>query len=378
MGVVVQIDSTRVEFSNFAFDEASKAFVSEAESSTGMSLYVQTPLSLDKSFEGKNFHVFFLSKKGLRESEIFQFFDGSRDRRIGWCIPVNALDSNDHDYANNLHFLRYAYVGIKCALNSIDNTFFYTSHNATTDMITSLSAILPESTALLIISVETLDQEFDIGMWLPELATLGYFQLTNIDPNNIQIERPIVSDKAVKAFPVSKLFANTDYLTLIYSRSLPFERNPVFQFFYLYQVVEQVMELIFRLEHTTFVSQLIEKQDDIGSTKDIIDAVRSNVSEKARLSRLVQKYCCCEKDCEDLIKMCNCLLGIIRKPNGNHLESTLYPIRNFLFHQHRDFPSTADEQLNEVVYSLLDLVPKILAKFRDPNSEIRLAPAAIY
>lgn len=374
MGVVVQVDLRTVEFSNFIFDETTKAFTSEAEHSTGMSLFVETPLSLDRSFENKRFQVFFLSKMGLRESEIFQFFDQSRVRRIGWCIPVNALDSVDHDYAENPHFLRYAYVGIKCALSLIENSFFSIPPNVTADLTTSLSAILPESTALLIISEETLDQEFDIGMWLPELANLGYFRLTAIDPNNIRVERPIVSTAEVKAFPISRSVDNSDYLTSIYTRVLPFERNPVFQFFYLYQVIELVMELIFRVEQTDFVDRLIAKKDDISSTKEILEQANSNVSEKRRLGRLVREYCCCEGECDDLVRACNSLLECIGKPTGTNLETTLYPVRNFLFHQHRDFPAAAEELLSELVCSLLALIPTILARFRDPNSERQLDP----
>jgi hypothetical protein len=368
MGIIAEIDARTVEFKNFTFDNASSIFISETDKLTGMSLPVKTALSLDTSFEGKEFHVYFLSKKGLRENDVFQLFDQSQARRIGWCIPVNALDSVDHDYASNAHLQKYAYVGIRNALNKIDRGIFTRPLRIDGDSPIGISDILPESTALLVISQETLDVEFDIARWLPGLASLGYFQLTAIDPENISIDRPRVGSKEVKISPVAKAINNLDYLTSIYSHTLPFEKKLVFQFFHLYQVIELLMELVFKHEHASLVEGLISAKEDLSATKEILDKASENTSEKRRMGLLVQKYCCCQDASTDLVAACNMLLRQLGKPEGENLQTTLYTIRNFLFHQYRNFPATAEQTLEDVMPSLGLFLAMLLANFKYPAS----------
>ncbi|WP_238598959.1 hypothetical protein, partial [Pseudomonas savastanoi] len=56
-------------------------------------ILLSTPLTLNCEFSNKEFEVFFLAKKDILENHIYQIYDDSRKARIGWCIPVNALDS---------------------------------------------------------------------------------------------------------------------------------------------------------------------------------------------------------------------------------------------------------------------------------------------
>lgn len=370
MGIIAEIEAKTLEFKNFTFDRSSLIFASEVNDPTEASILIRTPLELDTTFEdeGKKFHVFFLSKKGLRESEVFQLFDQPRNQRIGWCIPVNALDSVDHDYASHKHFRKYAYVGIRDALNKIDRSIFTRQLHIDGESPIGISDILPESTALLVISQETLDVEFEIARWLPGLASLGYFQLTAIDPENISIDSPRMGSKEVKISPVAITINNFDYLTSIYSHALPFEKKLVFQFFFLYQVIELLMELVFRHEQASLVDGLISAKEDLSATKEILSKANENTSERRRMGLLVQKYCCCEDASIDLVTACNMLLRQLGKAEGGNLQTTLYAIRNFLFHQHRDFPAAAEEMLEDVITSLGLFLPRLLADFKYPAS----------
>lgn len=366
MGIFAEVDGKKVEFHNFTFDSANSIFTSEIDKSTGVSLSVETSANLDTSFENKEFHVHFLSKKGLLESEIFQVFDKFRERRIGWCIPVNALNSSEHNFATDEHFQRYAYIGLKNALNSIGPGIFTNFPCIDKGNTPSISGILPESTALLIISQETLDREFIISMWLPALANLGYFQLTNIAPENICIQRPKISESQISLTPISQEIGSLDYITAIYSRTLPFEKKSVFQFFYLYQIIELMMELVFKTEQAKLVQDIISAQEDTNATKEILDKANQNASEKRRMGLLARNYCCCENDFGSLITACNNLLRELGKSEGSNLETALYPIRNFLFHQFRNFPTTAEPALEDLIVNFSAFLPILLANFRYP------------
>ena len=39
---------------------------------------------------------------------------------MGWIFPIQALLSDEHDYAENTFFLKYAYIAIYLLLNNID------------------------------------------------------------------------------------------------------------------------------------------------------------------------------------------------------------------------------------------------------------------
>lgn len=366
MSICINIGGKEVNFRNFAFDNASSTFKSELDVSTGLSLSIAMPISIDKAFDAKDFLVYFLTKKGLAESEIFQVFDKSRDRRIGWCIPVNALSSVEHDYASNIHFQRYAYAGLKSALNSLQPGIYLKRPLVGEDAPLYISEILPESTALLIISKETLFGDFEISRWIPALAALGYFQLASIDPENICVQRERVSVSQVHLMPTSEDIGDLEHLITIYSHAYPFEKKALFQFFYLYQIIELLMELVFKKEQSDLVKKIVSAQYDINATKELLDGAHGNTSEKRRMGLLARNYCHCESETGELVCVCNELLRLLNKEEGASLETTIYPIRNFLFHQFRSFPGSAEKALERVIISLSSFLPVLLANFRYP------------
>jgi hypothetical protein len=377
MGVFVDTGGKSVEFRNFCFDEESSTFKSEVDVNTGLSLSVRAPIVIDNAFEDKEFFVFLFSKANLVESEIFQVVDKTKNRRVGWCIPVNALNSNEHSHASNVHFWRYAYVAIKFILNSqsaINTKLRFFGDEAPVHIY----ELLPESTTIFVVSKETLDCDFEISRWIPALAALGYFQLTSIAPENIRVLRDRVQTPRLEVVPVSPEISELEQLTAIYSHAYPFEGNPLFQFFYLYQIVEHLMELVFKNEQASLVQRIISCQQDVNATKDLLDGAHKNTSEKQRIKLLVGTYCCCDGGLSEVIGVCNELLRQLGRDEGTTLDTTLYPIRNFLFHQFRNFPSSATEPLERVIVSLSSLLPTLLGNFKNsPVEELGIPLAQV-
>jgi hypothetical protein len=366
MGVYATVSGRELSFRAFTFDDNTCCFVSEPEADTGLTLSVAAPINVDRQFDSKEFFVHLFSKAELVESEIFQVVDHLRSKRIGWCIPVNALTSTDHDEAENVHFRRYAYAALKTCLNSFPAEIF-TKHPQLEDSIKiSISDILPDSTSVFIVSKETLEGDFDIAQWIPAFAALGYFQLTSIDPINIYVRHAKISDKQVRITPASREIADLSHIHGIYTRAYPFEAKPHFQFFYLYQIVEALLELVFRKEQANLVQKLIASKDDLNGTKDLLDGASTNISEKRRMGLLARTYCQCEGDISEFVSVCNELLRLLGKKEGSNMETTLYPIRNFLFHQYRNFPSNGESVLGRVIESLASLLPVLLSNFRPP------------
>lgn len=368
MPVSATVGGDTLEFNINNFDEVSSSFQLVDTSGRGIAFSVHYPLQADPHFVGKNFQVYFLSKVDLIENEIFEFMDASQtpSRRIGWCVPINALDSTEHAFADNPHFLRYAYIGVLTALNSLDSGFYYNKVNLDSSSKTRITDIFHESTALLIISEETLlNGKFEIDRWLPALAVHGYFRLTTSDPGLMLFKRESIKEPKVTFEPISGDVGNVEYISNIYSKILPYEAHPLLQFFYLYQVIELLMEIIFRTEQAAFVQKIIATQGDVNATKELLERGRDSYSsEKNRINLLISKYSHVESSLIDLRNSCNRLLEQVGRVEGNSINSYLYPVRNFLFHQFRDFPNTADPLLENVVSSLLNCLPEIFAKFK--------------
>lgn len=180
MSVTAIVGGEKLQFELDDFDLKNSTFDLRDTSNRGIKLSVYFPLQVDKSFDNKEFLVFFLAKNELHENEIFQVWEARHDRRVGWCIPINALDSREHDFSTDIHFLKYAYVGIKTAFRTLNEEIFFKRPNVDVSDQVRLTDIFHESTALLVISKETLEEDFDIGRWLPALSTFGYFLLERV------------------------------------------------------------------------------------------------------------------------------------------------------------------------------------------------------
>lgn len=374
MGVVCVIDGRKTEFGNFLFDETERCFISDQSvdgSGLDKKLIINSPLILNSAFEGKDFLVSFLYKKSLRESDVFQVMDKKRNCRIGWCLPINSLCSVEHDFFEDEHFLRYAYMGIKCALNSIETPFVQKGVIIDDQEAWLLSDIFDESIALLVISVETLDRNFDVSDWLPSLASNGYSLIDATNSGLISdadIEYMEVAGKYLDLYSVSEFIGNRVYLKAIYSHLLVFEKNPLVKFFYIYQILEFLIELVLSNEQIKIIDDLASVRNEPSKLKGKISKFGEISGEKYRFNLLICSYCSkCEggDELNSLIGACNRLLEKLNITGGPRFEDSLYPIRNYLFHQFRNFPDSEDakNELKNVVDCLIKFVPILLSAF---------------
>lgn len=330
---------------------------------------VRTPLKLDNDFKDKNFDVFFLAKKNIKENEVFQVFNQENRRRIGWLIPVNALSSDGHDYVDNPHFLKYAYVGIQHALIKLDDSYYSCLPEDSDEIM--LCDIFHESTALLIISKETLEggMPFDFDRALPCLFKYGYVKLGTVNPDDIKL---IIDIERVNKLNINFVSSEIDGYHIINEllhMSVAYEDNTVFKFFLIYQIIELLMEVVYKNEHDIIIDKIINIRGDISKTKDLLGNISESLSEKNRISLLIKEYSCIESSLSEIKGSCHLLLDAIGRPTNNvEFSNYFYPIRNFIFHQYRDFPVSARSLLNDVVYDLIELLPLMLSTFKRPTN----------
>lgn len=334
---------------------------------SGRTIDVDIPLKLDNSFKDKEFDIHFLVKKNVKESEIYQVYCRDWDRRIGWIIPAISLSSCLHDYSNNEHFLKYAYMGVRESLRKIDTNIFTYCISGEKEEV-RYSSIFHEETVLLVLSKETWasDFEFNIDRMSPSLIKHGYVALSSRNPEEIHYEAKVNISEKLYLEQVSDEVNGCSLIGELLNSSFSYETKAVFRFFYLYQIIELLIDCVYKNEQEALVDELVNAKGDSGKTKDVIDKIQKFMSEKKRLSLLVNNYSNVGSELNELKQLCNLLLDDLNRDRSDSFEGYFYKIRNFIFHQYRDFPSESEEKLDEVITEVVNLIPSLLNKFKLP------------
>lgn len=340
------------------------------KSDAGDEVAVKTPLLFDLSDKGKEYDIYFLAKKNIKESDIYQFYHGPSNKRIGWIIPVISLDSKDHEYAYNPHFLKYAYAGSVGALELLNDSVYSRAVYDGNDL--TFSDIFHEATVLLVISKETLVDgvDFDIEKAYPGLIGHGYVKLSSFNPEDITLQVDIDLDIRLNIEFVSNEIHSYSLINELLNFSLAYERKAVFKFFYLYQIIELLIDSVFKCEQQILVDKLLTVKEDSAKTKDVIEEISRFVSERKRMSLLFKNYCKIDSALAEIKRLCNQFLSKIGRDQCEELSDYLYSIRNFIFHQYRDYPSAEESLLNEIVVEMLYILPFILSSYKKPTSNV--------
>ncbi|MEE4333496.1 hypothetical protein V2J70_08365 [Pseudomonas alliivorans] len=329
---------------------------------------ITTPLSLDTEFRDMEFDVYFLIKKDIKESDIFQAID-SNGTRIGWCIPTNALGSDLHDYAGDIHFLRYAYKAIEGALKKLDDTLFKSDVNFNTSNQINFSDLFHPYTALLVVSrlnITTRGALFDFERALPSLVGYGYQPLTTKDPALLKHVGLNPIGQKLKITLTSHDIENHELINSILTSILAYENNPTFRFFYLYQIFELLIESILKIEQEDVIEQLYQAKLDPARSREILRELKDMIGEKDRIKLLIEKYSSCTNGLEDIREACKNFLSSVGSTSGTSFEDYFYPVRNFLVHRLRELPLAGTSHLSDIVLHTLNFLPKILFNFKKP------------
>ena len=368
MVVKINLDG---EIANYDYSEYSEGkFILNSKDKDD--IIVSTPLILDDSFKNKDFFVYLFAKKDIKESDIFEVhckYTRSSWARLGWLIPIISLDSNDHNFAENPHFLKYAYIGAYKSLELIGNSVY--SKKLQKDVTFSFSDIFHESSVAFVVSKELLVNfdNFEIERLYPGLISFGYSQLGTLNPDEITLIGNQPTGKVLKIEAISEDINNYKLINDLLFHSYVYEKKAVFKFFYLYQIIELLIEIVYKNEQNILVAKLIEAKEDLAKTKDIIGDIQEYMSEKKRITLLINTYSNVTKNdsLNDLRSLCNSFLVKISRKEGCGFDEYLYPIRNFIFHQYKDFPPELSVLLDAVVVEFLDIFPLLLSSFSLSN-----------
>ena len=367
MSLTINYLGKEKEISFESFDSVNKIIKCTFEEQGLNEIEIPYILELDDSFKIENFEIYLLTKSDLHENDIYEVFDYDRKVRMGWCIPIQALDSNEHEYASNEHFLKCAYVGIINLLKDCPKCFLYSPSVDITYRL-KLSEFFHDSTVMLIICKTTTPNgtQLYIKDWLPSLYLYGYTLLHEKNPDLHLHRGNSPKNKKLNIFKVSSDLSKNDYIENIFSKILGFEKEPLLSFFYIYQIVELLLEEVYIHEQKSLMRKLIKHSKDLSKTREIMDKWNDLKSEKNRLGKLINKYVSLENH-QQLKTTCNELLENMNSEKGDNFNQYFYNVRNYIFHQFRNIPSESKPLIKEIVNEALIVIVHFLKSFKYPN-----------
>lgn len=353
-----------------SFDYTKKAYGFSCDAIEPDIVQIPYVLKIDDSYDIENFIVFIFVKKDLNENDIYQVYDRVRDTRIGWCFPIRAMDSNDHSYADNEHFLKYSFVTFRYLIKKLPKAKFLKIPSVENTNLIHFSQFFSENAVAITISKSTLidANSFNIDDYLPSLFYYGFFPLKKKDPEFITYTGIHLESKRLYIRHVSESINNKSFIFTIFSEVIAYESNAVFLFFYLYQIIETLMETIFQTEQVKIVHELNSCLRNPTKIKEVFERINSNTSEKRRLVLLMSEYITSSPDERDLKTACNNFLNEFGFDSGQNLSEYLYRVRNFIFHQFWNFRKEKMFMLEEIVKYLAPLICELLISFDNQNS----------
>jgi len=326
----------------------------------------------------QDYEVIFLLKKDVIENDIstvrYRFDDGYRN--IGFLIPAISLESTDHDYAEDNRFLLYSYIATVELLKKFP-MYPYVKDIAFDDNKFNISDLISQDLVICIIWKKDI-VDFTMSRLAVCLFEEGYVALSSRLPSELVFSKNNIESNSdetheIKKFTIELLSSDVvDYALIekILFVYFPYEKNPPFKFFLLYQIIELLMSYILQHEYDLILTQLKEVQQDNLKSRDVLDKIKEFTAEKKRLSLLFNSYSRVHQKSAELkstslayvIKMIDA--GISDEKN---CEEYFYLIRNFIVHNMISLNEDNNVELEEVNANLISMVPLLLKTFKKRN-----------
>jgi len=323
-----------------------------------------------------DYFVFALTCQTYSENDIFEVYECAPDQRVGLIFPLQALVSREHKKVEEVSFLRFAQGAfmhlcrgnlechLKMPFRGMQNEYLITDFYA-------------QDTIVLIIYSKMLkdSSKFNIDNYLPSLFQQGYFlQTPGIDPStlfksNLGNNGAARDARRVYLEPMSPLLSEIQFISNTFRVLLPYERNSLTTFFYLYQLIELLMGVILQTSYDEIKRKLVDEGHTSSDIRDILDDLNESLSEKKRLNKLTSSHLSKSPDMTQLRIDCNAFLdhqesNLKTTPGNRNFAEFLYPVRNAVFHNLRSVKPDSQKTLERISESLKPVVCSFLINYQ--------------
>lgn len=262
--------------------------------------------------------------------KVISYENGAQNYRIGWLFPYAALTSTEHDFAENPHFLFYAfhaYVEILKDRQVLNRLLEGVSFESIIDekVADNKNVLIIENTNLL---QNTILKELELSLYM-----YGYTQGVSINSSKFL---PCVNDgnntillRRCKQIlnPQSASYISTyvDEFLSIYIG----ENNAFILFLFIYQLFELLLDDVL----ITKLKELIDKVDKGTASTRQIDRQLQDSTESKRLAAILDNSKIKKANYKSLKKLCNDFIP--ERENEYDLPECIYQVRNRVVHRFR-------------------------------------------
>lgn len=313
-------------------------------------------LKLDPEYNPLNYECVFLhnEREEYSENSIYQVYVESQ--RIGWIFPLQALLSTQHDYANNIFFLKYAYVAYYILINEINSK----NEKVSKDNIL-LEDFYDDSLTLLILDKENislLTESFDINHYIVSLYKKGYswYGKGNLESN---IDKP---NKIIRLKPISKELFDKKYIYTMFKNEIPKTQEAFARFHIYYQIIEILISVVFEDKFKKFRENIDSSVESLFDQRDMLSNM---IVEKQRVKWLFSEYVSIlQINRNRLNDECKRLLDQNKKKTYDEVAENLYTVRCLLVHSMYILDDHSHEILEDVNKAFIDVIMDILLSFK--------------
>ena len=316
-------------------------------------------LQLDSEYNPSQYRYLFLhnEREDYSENSIFQVYVDKQ--RIGWIFPIQALLSDQHDYAGNKFFLRYAYVAVWLLLNNIKSE---NEQEISSEIF--LDDFYDNSLTLLVLdneNISRLEGTFGIENYTISLYQYGYSWSGrgNLDS---QIEKP---DKIIHLKSIDKELQQTKYIYTMFEKEIPKIQEAFARFHTYYQIVEILISIVFEDKFKTFVDLLKNSKESLFEQRDKLGNM---ILEKQRVKWLFAEYVSIPQTEKNILdEQCKKLLQENSKKAGVGMAENLYAVRCLLVHSMYTLNEYSHEILEDINKAFLEVIMEMLLTFKTPQ-----------
>lgn len=338
---------------DYSLEEKSFNFLDEDDN-----LIICPFLFTDKNVNGdlhkvenySNFLIKIMHKENVLENEILQAFVTKErcKKRIGWIIPVSALISEEHDFAQDSHFGYYAFYIYVFFLSQESIQKKLKDGN---DFKTVINELYIEGSDSVIFICEKSN--------IPELNSLDCFDISlykygyykkfyRLNPyhDSFNGSKKITLEKISDVFFDNDKYDNPDIEFFV--NEMYFEKNQKLRFFILYQLIEILIDDI-------MINQLEKQLENFKKSKVSTRELDKLIKTKTELSR-IEKMMELSKISPDKYSELNDSCNTYLKSKGQiefKFPESLYKFRNMVIHRFRSVIN--DDKEFEIVNNLMEL-----------------------
>jgi hypothetical protein len=341
MSLVISHGSSQLIINHVEFDVASNGFLCYDDKGDDPIFRYDLPYNLaDLPNPGLTEKIYLFKNDLITSRRLFKLKLKDKpesNKLVGYIFPLNAFSDNP-DIFDNIHLKKLAFNVLQKLLEEKDLSIKAHSPFYRTDAVYTLTDFYDEDLIVIVVCDQLVTfPNYSFEDYLPALYKLGFriapnfnFIVPSSNCDTILNNFSLLQATVTVGIPKNRLHLNY-FISSLVKNELFLKDNEVARFHLYYQVIEMLMEKVYKNEVNI---EVISKFRSLPSF-DVKELLRETMKETYSLEKLVgSNYSVIDAEImEELNFHIDTFLAYVGITyNGKGISSKIYKIRNILFH----------------------------------------------